>query len=430
MKKLIMHTGELPPKNGFDFSNFSFPEIWKGYLVKELFNIRGGKPIPRNMMGDEGIACVHYGDIHTSSDLSIKVFESYEKIPKIKNYKFSNSDLLHNGDIVFADASEDYEGIAKSIVINNSKNLEIIAGLHTVVARSKDSQVDNEFKKYIFLNWLSRKQLMFFAQGISVYGISKTNIENTIVVLPTLLEQQKIAEILSTWDYAIELKDKLIDTQTQLQNAVIQRIKRGKLEINVNSSKWEKYRLKEIFGVRKKRFFISEHLPLYSFTIQEGVSPKTDRYNREFLVVGKKQYKITKYNDLVYNPANLKYGAISVNKNEKDVLISPIYETLFIKDTKKYNIDYFKYFLTSSEMIKYYKSKVEGTLVERSAVKVDAFLLFSFSIPSFEEQNQIAKILDTLSENIQLLKNELAQLELQKKGLMQQLLTGKIRVQC
>ncbi|MBI9008705.1 MAG: restriction endonuclease subunit S [Tenericutes bacterium] len=248
--------------------------------------------------------------------------------------------------------------------------------------------------------------------------------------LPSLNSQKYITDILSTWDSAIDLKTKLIDAQTEVQNAIIQRIKRGKLEVDVNSCKWEKYRLKEIFGVRKKRFYISDRLPLYSFTIQDGVSPKTDRYNREFLVVGKKQYKLTKYNDLVYNPANLKYGAISVNKNEHDVLISPIYETLFIKDTEKYNIDYFKYFLTSSEMIKYYKSKVEGTLVERSAIKVDAFLLFSFSIPSIQVQNKIARILDKLSNNIQLLKNELTQIELQKKGLMQQLLTGKIRVQC
>lgn len=349
-----------------------------------------------------------------------KIYTSEEKANQLKTCN------IFPGDIIIAKMADP---LARACLIPLFERKYVMAS-DGIRLKVDESRYDSKFIVELINSFPIRKKAIRLGTGTTRLRIGLTDLAKITMPVPTLPVQKKIAEILSTWDYAIELKSKLIDTQTQLQNAVIQHIKRGKLEINVNSSKWEKCKLKEIFGVRKKRFFISDNLPLYSFTIQEGVSPKTDRYNREFLVVGKKQYKITKYNDLVYNPANLKYGAISVNKNEDDVLISPIYETLFIKDTKKYNIDYFKYFLTTSEMIKYYKSKVEGTLVERSAVKVDAFLLFSFSIPSFEEQNQIARILDTLSKNIQLLKNELTQLELQKKGLMQQLLTGKIRVQC
>ena len=93
---------------------------------------------------------------------------------------------------------------------------------------------------------------------------------------------------------------------------------------------------------------------------------------------------------------------VLVNDNKEDVLISPIYETLVIKDTNKYDIDFFKYLLTHSEMIGFYKSKVEGTLIERSAVKVDAFLLFQFDVPSIEEQRKIANILKTIDKSINL----------------------------
>jgi len=286
---------------------------------------------------------------------------------------------------------------------------------------------DNHIPKWVFylfqaINWLK------YNEASGVPSLSASNIEAVKVKIPPIQEQKRIADILSIWDLTIELKESIIKDKERYLQSIIQRFKRGLIQKN-SLDNWKSTKLKEVFKIRNVKNFESDDLKLYSFTIEDGVSPKTERYNREFLVKGDKKYKLTKYNDLVFNPANLKYGAISVNKNHNDVLISPIYETLYIKDENKYDIDFFKYFLTTSEMISFYKSKVEGTLVERSAVKADQFLLFSIKVPDLETQKKVSKYLNLIELEITTIKKELELLKTQKKGLMQQLLTGKIRVQ-
>jgi len=173
-------------------------------------------------------------------------------------------------------------------------------------------------------------------------------------------------------------------------------------------------------------------MELYSLTIEEGVTPKTDRYNREYLVKDdNKQYKITYKDDIVYNPSNLRFGAIAINKIQKPVLLSPIYEVLFIKDTSKYDVSFIAQLLTSDRQIRIFSTMAEGTLIERKAVKVDAFLNTAIYIPQdIKEQKAISKIIGCYERGIELLQQELEALKQQKKGLMQLLLTGKVRVKC
>jgi len=429
MIKLKMYNGKNPPINGFNYAPFVFPESWVGYHIKDLFKVRGGRPISRNNMSNTGVACLHYGDIHTTTDLSLNVIKQYDSLPKVKDNQYKNSDLLQHGDVIFADASEDYAGVAKSLVIENKENRKMIAGLHTVVASIKNNEVNGLYRRYMFSNWLVRKQLMFFAQGISVYGISKTNIENTVLVLPPFLEQKKIAEILSTWDEAIDLQTKLInEKKVFLSNLALSLVKNHKSLVNFESS-WGRVSLFDVYAERKEYGYQDENFELYSLTIEDGVTAKTNRYNREFLVKGdKKKYKITKYHDLVFNPQNLRYGAIALNYNQCPILLSPIYATLYIKDQNKYDVEYFNFLLTSQEMINYYDSIAEGTLIERMTVKPKIFLKQEFNIPPIEEQRKISMMLIEMRNEISILEKELELKKLQKQGLMQQLLTGKIRV--
>jgi type I restriction enzyme S subunit len=306
----------------------------------------------------------------------------------------------------------------------------IMSPLYTVF-RLESDLVNTDFIKYYFKSSIWHKYIYSVSNQGARHDRMSIGIKEFFdfpLYIPNQKRQKQIADILSTWDQAIELKENLIIKSKELLDSTIQRYKR-RLFSNVNFDEWKPTKLKKVFAIRKDKDYESNKLPLYSFTIEDGVSPKTDRYNRSFLVKGKKKYKVTKYNDLVFNPANLKYGAISVNNNRNDVLVSPIYETLYIKNTDQHDIDFFKYFLTTSEMISFYKSKVEGTLVERSAVKVDQFLLFTLNVPDYDVQSKVSRHLNTIDKSIELVKKELDVLKLQKKGLMQRLLTGQVRVQ-
>jgi type I restriction enzyme S subunit len=269
-------------------------------------------------------------------------------------------------------------------------------------------------------------------QAIQQANINPTTLKKSFIVKfpKSKHEQDKIVNIISTWDKAIELKEKLIEEKKKQKTGLMQKLLTGKVRLSGFDKEWVNVKLKKILKQRNEKSEIKEGLELYSLTIEDGVTPKSDRYNREFLVKsGNKKYKITKCNDIVYNPANLRFGAIAVNRIEQSVLLSPIYEVLYIKDEKKYDIDFVGQLLTWDRNIKYFSTMAEGTLVERMAVKIDAFLDVAFKFPpSLEEQKAIASILSLADKEICILKKEMISLKKQKKGLMQLLLTGIVRV--
>ena len=132
--------------------------------------------------------------------------------------------------------------------------------------------------------------------------------------------------------------------------------------------------------------------------------------------------------DIVFNPSNLRWGAIARSHVEHKVAISPIYEVLEIK-TEKIDPGFLEYALTCPRQIGIFATRAEGTLIERMAVKLDAFLLTEILVPSNrEEQQEVASFLNLARKEIELLKRQAAAYRKQKRGLMQKLLTGDWRL--
>lgn len=158
----------------------------------------------------------------------------------------------------------------------------------------------------------------------------------------------------------------------------------------------------------------------------EGIYPKTERYDREHLVKSEnKEYKITYYGDICYNPANLKFGAICIN-NYGDAIFSPIYVTFEV--CKIANLQFLGALMMTSDFINAVRKYEEGTVYERMAVKPEDLLLYKVKFPSLKEQTAIAEILSTADKEIELLKKDIEQEKLKKNSLMQLLLTGIVRV--
>ena len=196
------------------------------------------------------------------------------------------------------------------------------------------------------------------------------------------------------------------------------------------NASWKSAKLSEYLRSRNEKSLPSEEIPLYSLTIEDGVTAKTDRYNRDFLVKDSdsKTYKVVYPGDIVFNPANLRWGAIARSEIDHKVVISPIYEVLEIRKTVV-DPELLNHALTCPRQIGIFASKTEGTLIERMAVKLDAFLLTEILLPeTIEEQRKIAILLDSAKKEILLLKKQANAYRRQKRGLMQQLLTGQWRI--
>lgn len=126
---------------------------------------------------------VHYGDIHTKFNSLFNVAE--EAVPYINSdinlEKIPEESYCKVGDLLIADASEDYKDIGKSIEVVNLNGQKVVAGLHTVLARDKDDDFALGFKSYLMQTEDVRKQMMTMATGVSVLGITKGNIAKLIL---------------------------------------------------------------------------------------------------------------------------------------------------------------------------------------------------------------------------------------------------------
>lgn len=181
------------------------------------------------------------------------------------------------------------------------------------------------------------------------------------------------------------------------------------------------------WGTRELGEFITERnqfptgsVSLFSLTIEDGITPKTERYERSFLVndeVG--AYKLVLPDDFAYNPMNLRFGAIGRHSGTENVAVSKYYNIFFCDKTvdSKFCEIYFK----SDQMIAFYDNMAIGSLIEKRRVHFSDFLKFNIRFPLLPEQQKIAGCLSSLDELITAEVQKIDTLKAHKKGLMQQL---------
>ncbi len=200
------------------------PEDWDAQFLGAIFDFSGGYSASRDQLSSDGHCYLHYGDIHKSNKSVVDVRAEYSDIPKLNILlrRVSPKSLLSDGDVVFVDASEDDEGTSKHIVVINHKNAPFIAGLHTIVSKSKASTLENLYKRYCFQSNYIKRQFYFYSVGTKVSGISKTNIVKIKMIVPPIPEQKAIATILSDMDTEI--------TALESRRNKIQAIKQGMMQ--------------------------------------------------------------------------------------------------------------------------------------------------------------------------------------------------------
>lgn len=203
-----------------------FTDDWEERKFDECFNF----PVSTNSLSrallnyDEGdIKSVHYGDILIKYPAILNI--KNDKIPyitggKLEKYK---SSLLENGDLIFADAAED-ETVGKAVEVNGLTEENLVAGLHTIVARPKDKKAEFFLGYYINSNTYHR-QLLRLIQGSKVSSISKGNLQKTLVSFPKdFEEQQKIGAFFKKIDDTIALHQRKLDLLKEQKKGFLQKM--------------------------------------------------------------------------------------------------------------------------------------------------------------------------------------------------------------
>ena len=188
-----------------------------------------------------------------------------------------------------------------------------------------------------------------------------------------------------------------------------------KTKIGVVPSEWNDIKFSKLFDEYSNYTEDLSKYPLYSLTIEEGVIPKTDRYERSHLVKKENAYKIVPQNHFVYNPMNVRFGAVARYLGDNPVAVSGYYD-VFV--TKQYSDGAFMdSFLISPKMISYYNRVSTGSLVEKQRVHFSQFMEFNLPLPSKLEREKIAEILSTQDRVITLKEERIEAKKQQKKYL-------------
>lgn len=407
-----LNNGEVP--NGYEKTEIgTFPVGWKTTTLDKLLEFKNGVNADKEKY-NSGVKMISVMDILTDSPIYYDKIKGQVDIDE----KTLDTYSVTYGDILFQRSSETFEDAGKSNVYLDQDRTATYSGF--VIRGKKKADYNPYFLNEALRIGQVRNQIIRNAAGSQHINVGQDSLAKIIVPLASDAEQSKIAEILMKWDEAIDLREKHIAALESKKEAILQRLV-------VKNDGWEKVKLKDIL-IERSIFATKEDGYPHVTLSKAGVNKKTDRYNRDFLVKSDdKKYKITYPNDICYNPANLKFGVICVNKFSEEAIFSPIYVTYEVSE--KYNVDFIGAILCSNNFINYIRKYEEGTVYERQAVKSEDFLRGEIWVPSSKaEQDRIADVIHKINDYVNLVQQELETLQLQRKTLQQYLLNGIVRV--
>jgi type I restriction enzyme S subunit len=246
------------------------------------------------------------------------------------------------------------------------------------------------------------------------------------IPFPPLPEQKAIATCLASWDTAIIKLNAIIKAKQQLKKALMQQLLSGKKRLPGFDGEWEEKRIEDFAKEYSQKNERDEDIEVLSCTKYNGLVPSLEYFGRQVFGDDLSKYKVVPSGYFAYATNHIEEGSIGYQDFNKLGLVSPMY-TVFITDNTIDNVYLFKV-LKSHKLIHEYNRRMEGSIDRRGGLRWKNFKGIKINIPSIEEQTAIAQVLSTADQEIALLITQHNQLQLQKKGLMQLLLTGKKRL--
>lgn len=303
--------------------------------------------------------------------------------------------------------------------------------------------VSMRWLSFVLLSAPYRLALQRIASGTSdsMKKIQKGAFLKLKTPVPPLPEQRKIADILSTWDEALTQLDALIQAQERRKKALMQQLLSGKKRLKgFDKSKgltlsdrfgtypadWKRTRLGGVtheIGVRNAN---GGELPVLSCTKHRGLVRSQEYFGKRVHAEDTSAYRVVQHGEFAYATNHIEEGSIGYQNLCEAGLVSPIY-TVF-KTTDAVDDSYLFRVLKSTLLIHFYQINTSASVDRRGSLRYAEFARIHIWLPSKAEQTAIAQVFDTLDQELTLLRTQRTALDQQKRGLMQRLLTGQMRV--
>lgn len=263
-------------------------------------------------------------------------------------------------------------------------------------------------------------------QGAGRYKLTKKSLEKIPIPIPPVSEQKAITQVLGTIDSAINSTGRLIIQKELRKKWLMQQLLTGKKRLQGFDEKWAHIKFQEIYSQIKEKAG-SRRLLVLSVTM-DGIVSQAEYFKKEIASKDTSPYLVMKKGDMVMSGLNFWMGSIDVLSEYEEGMVSPAYKVFEIINNN-ISPEFMRSFVRSKVMLQaLIGSSVIGASIVRRNLDRETLNEWSFNLPSLSEQTAIAQVLQTADKEISLLKVRENQLRVQKKGLMQQLLTGKIRI--
>lgn len=211
-----------------------FSEPWTSFRLGNHVNYGKTVALSRAQLGTKSpLKYLHYGDIHTRTDVRLDAVA--EEMPRVSAKLAGRAELLQAGDVVFADASEDPDGVGKSVEVVETPETGVVPGLHTIAARFDKSVLADGFKAYIQFIPSFREQLLRLAAGTKVLATTRSYISSITLTLPNVDEQTAIAEALQDAEREINVLELRLAKARDIRTGMMQQLLTGRTRLPVEA---------------------------------------------------------------------------------------------------------------------------------------------------------------------------------------------------
>lgn len=402
----------FPNKGPYPNLRFAeFTDDWKSNRLDEVAKFSKGKGISKIDIDENGATeCIRYGELYTHYGEVIKEIKSKTNIAK------SSLILSEANDVIIPASGETQIDIATASCV--IKSGVALGGDLNIIKTSNDGV----FLSY-YLNSKKKMDIARLSQGISVVHLYSSQLALLTLNLPSLVEQQKIAKVLSKIDFRLTTQKKIINNLKLQKNSIVKRLFEGKIKLqNHNFQNWEKKKLAEVCNEHLHKNPDNQYPEVFSVSKHKGVINQIEHLGRSFSAKEIMHYKLVRPGDLVYTKSptsEFPFGIIKQNRTGRNGVVSPLY-CVFTPQTFELGYLLHEYFISPVNTFNYLNPLVQKGAKNTMNINNEVFLNGAkLLLPmNKEEQEKIYTILSLMEEKIKIENNLLAQYEFQKKYLL------------
>ncbi len=385
------------------------PNEWENKRLSELLKFQNGVNADKEKY-NSGIKMISVMDILSNRPIFYDDIRGQVDIDE----KALNNYSVTYGDILFQRSSETIEDAGKSNVYLDEKNTATYSGF--VIRGKKIADYNPFYLNEILKTSGIRQQIIKYSAGSQHINVSQDSLSRVNVCLANEYEQNRIAEILSKWDKAIELQEKLIEKLELQKKALMQRLLTPK-------AGWKKVKIGTLTRELSIRNYQNECINIKSVSNKDGFINQEEQFSKRVASKDTSKYKKVSYGNIAYNPSRINVGSIAIYEDKEDGIVSPMY---VVFECKKINPHLLLLLLNTDKTQYDIKSYLSGSV--RDSLNYSDLERIEIFIPDERVQSLLFDFFNKKNMLYTKEKEKLKFLKQQQKSMQQLLLTGIVRV--